>query len=371
MGNQEKNTETSTFACTNCGADLTFTPGTTELQCQYCKTANHIEESDEEIVELDYHDFLVDQEDQSEHLTINVVQCENCGATSTLEANIQSASCPYCTTPLIVEERHGESIIKPRSLLPFHLDAQEAMAQFETWVKGLWFAPGALKQKEMLMDKFKGVYLPFWTYDSDAYTSYVGQRGIYYYVTETYTTTEDGKTVTKTRQVRKTRWYNVSGDVFNAFDDVLIPAAHSLPEKYVRELEPWDLENLKPFDQSYLSGFITEKYQRNLEEGFTEARHVMETVIRKTVIKHIGGDRQRIRSMRPVYEDITFKHILLPVFVSSYTFKDKLFQFVVNARTGEVQGQRPWSWAKIGSAVLLVAGLIGGFIYYANLQYPM
>ena len=362
----ETNKEVSTFACTNCGADLQYNPGTTELKCQYCGTTNEIPESNVEIQELDFNKYLTELADEEPQMTINVVKCEKCGATSSLEPNIQSASCPYCATPLIVNNAKEESIIKPSSLLPFKINKNEARSFFEKWVKSLWFAPNQLKKAHLLLDKFKGIYLPFWTYDSNTATNYLGQRGTYYYVNETYTTTENGKSVTRTRQVRKVHWTTVSGHVTDVFDDVLIPASKSLPEKYVRELEPWDLPNLKPFEESFLSGFISEKYQRNLKEGFEEAKIVMDNTIRQTIRRDIGGDEQRIINMNTSYSDITFKHILLPVYVCAYNFKQKIYQFLVNARTGEVQGERPWSWVKITLAVLAAAIVIGAIIYFAN-----
>ena len=78
------------------------------------------------------------------------------------------------------------------------------------------------------------------------------------------------------------------------------------------------------------------------------------------------GDEQRILSKTTYYSDITFKYILLPVWISAYRFKDRNFQFLVNARTGEVQGERPWSWVKITLAALLVIAIIGIIVYFAN-----
>jgi hypothetical protein len=202
------------------------------------------------------------------------------------------------------------------------------------------------------------VYIPYWTYDTDTDSKYTGQRGEHYYVTESYSTTENGKSVTKTRQVQKTRWHYVSGSVNKFFDDILTVASKSLPQKYVYKLEPWDLENLVPFDKKYLSGFIAEKYQVGLEEGFEIAKGIAE--------KEIGGDEQRISTLNTSYRDIKFKHLLLPVYVSAYKYKEKLYRFLVNARTGEVQGERPWSWLKIAGLVLLVVAIIAVIVILVN-----
>src|SRR6185369_13708152 len=112
-----------------------------------------------------------------------------------------------------ISRRH----IKPGSLLPFKITREQADGSFRAWLKSLWFAPSALKHQGKLDAAITGLYIPFWTYDCDANTEYTGQRGEYYYVTETYTVTVNGKPQTQTRQVRHTRWYPTSGAVFNTF----------------------------------------------------------------------------------------------------------------------------------------------------------
>ncbi|MBI9068659.1 MAG: hypothetical protein JEZ09_15285 [Salinivirgaceae bacterium] len=368
---EEKELTVDTFACTSCGADLKYKPGTQHLTCEYCAAENEIPQIEGDIEELDFHEFLAKKSEAEETITESFVKCENCGASSTMEPNITSALCPYCSTPLIVENAHDEKIIQPKSLLPFKLDKNAAKSEFKKWIKKLWFAPNNLKKAALNFDQFKGIYIPYWTFDTDTRTKYVGQRGEHYYVTESYTTTEDGKSVSKTRQVQKTRWYSASGNVQKFFDDILTVASKSLPQKYIYKLEPWDLENLVPFDKSYLSGFLTEKYQVELGEGFEIAKGIADPEIRSMVRRDIGGDEQRIISMNTSYNDITFKHLLLPVFVSAYKFKDKLYQFLVNGRTGEIQGQRPYSWIKITLTVvaaLAVIGVAAYFIYRLNGQ---
>ncbi|MBU4486941.1 MAG: hypothetical protein KKD38_08440 [Candidatus Delongbacteria bacterium] len=364
----DKNTQSSTFSCTSCGADLKYKPGTINLKCDYCGAENDIPQIDAAIEELDFNTYLDDKSKTSEQLSVHIVKCEDCGASSTLDPKIKSASCPYCATPLIISSAHDEVMLQPKSLLPFKLERKDAQSEFRKWVIKLWFAPSDLKKASLDFDHFKGIYIPYWTYDSDTSSSYTGQRGIYYYITETYTTTVNGKQVTKTRQVRKTRWYFVSGRVARFFDDVLTAASKSLPVKYIYALEPWDLESLVPFDEKYLSGFITEKYQIDLKEGFEIAKNIMAVVIRNDIRGDIGGNEQRIFQVGTSYKDITFKHILLPVYVSAYRYKNKLFRFLVNARTGEVQGERPVSWLKITFAAIVVLAIGITIYYFANTQ---
>ncbi|MFT7620329.1 MAG: hypothetical protein ACI97A_003986, partial [Planctomycetota bacterium] len=168
------------------------------------------------------------------------------------------------------------------------------------------------------------------------------------------------------RQVRKTRWSSASGRVRVPFDDVLVPGSKAMPRKYLDELEPWDLEALAPFEESYLSGFKAETYQIDLVTGFDRAREIMEVKIRQVVCVDIGGDHQRISSLTTRHDDLTFKHILLPAWISAFRFKDKTYRMVVNARTGEVQGERPYSAVKIFFFVLMIISIIGVIVYFAN-----
>ncbi len=350
---QVQNTET--FACTNCGADLKFKPGTKQLICEYCNTTIDIPEIDEEIKELDLHEYIENQGKDAVKFELTLVKCEKCGAESTVEPTIKSDSCPYCATPFVISNIHKGSVIQPKSLLPFKISKDEGLKSFKKWINKLWFAPDALKKAVLSPDCFKGIYIPFWTYDSTTTTKYTGQKGIHYSVPESYTVMENGKSVTRTRMVQRTRWNFCSGVVAHSFDDVLVCGNKSLPEKLITNLEPWDLENLAPFDSKYLSGFVTENHQRGLEEGFMVAKTHMEAYIVTLIKQDIGGDEQRIINTQTTYSNITFKNILLPVYLSAYNFKSKLYRFIINARTGEVQGERPWSAAKIA---LLVAGIL-------------
>jgi hypothetical protein len=134
-----------------------------------------------------------------------------------------------------------------------------------------------------------------------------------------------------------------------------------LPFQIAQSLEPWDLENLTDFDSKYLSGFLTETYQLEPQDGFKIAKDRMNQVILQSVKRDIGGDVQQVHSLETAYNDIKFKHILLPVWMNSYRYGGKIFHFVINARTGEVQGERPWSWIKIAAFAALIGLALYGF----------
>ena len=350
--------EQNSFGCEQCGANLKFTTGTDTLTCPFCGHQHVIEQSSEVVEELDYHAYLLKQEQKAVTQEFIGYQCDSCGAQSQLAANEVAGLCDFCAAPVVVSKKNVRQI-KPLSLLPFQIKQKEAFEAFKNWIGKLWFAPSLLKRLTRLENKLNGVYLPFWTFDSNTYSHYSGQRGTYYYVTESYTATVDGKSVRKTREVRHTRWRPVSGSVSRFFNDVIVPANKSLNQKKLEALEPWDLQNLKPYQDDYLSGFKAQRYQVGLASGFDHAKVQMQKKIRQLVKNDINGDEQRIISINSQFNDLRFKHILLPVWISSFRYKNKSYQILVNARTGEVQGERPWSWIKISSAIIGLLALIG------------
>ena len=280
-----------------------------------------------------------------------VVSCPNCGAQTEFDADLHAAECPFCATPVVTDtgtHRH----IKPRGLLPFELDEGRARVALTDWLGSLWFAPNGLMDYARKGRKMNGIYVPYWTFDADTKSQYTGQRGTYYY--ETKTVMRDGKR--RQVRVRKTRWRGVSGRVARFFDDVLVLASKSLPKRYTDGLEPWDLSALEPYKPEYLAGLRAEGYQVELVDGFDEARAYMDRMIRRDVKYDIGGDDQRVGNVSTDISDVTFKHILLPVWLAAYKYRGQTYRFVVNGRTGRVQGERPYSAWKI--AIAVVIGLI-------------
>lgn len=344
--------------CSQCGAKLDFAPGTSSLKCPYCGYEMPIPKPVAQIYEIDFRAFLEKASQEKESLESQRIRCEKCGAETTMPAESAAGTCPFCGANLVFSQSVSR-LIKPEALLPFKISYQDAFECFRGWIRKLWFAPGGLHKYAQTEGKLTGVYVPYWTYDSDTTTSYTGERGDYYYTTEGYTAIEQGRSVRRNRQVRHTRWSPAHGTVWNRFDDILVQASKSLPWKYAAKLEPWDLNNLVPYADEYLSGFRAESYQITLPQGFEEAQKVMAGVIENSIRQDIGGDEQRIHSRDTHYGSITFKHILLPVWLSAYRYRDRIFRILINARTGEAQGERPFSAWKITASIIVVLVVIG------------
>ncbi|MDP1661603.1 MAG: hypothetical protein Q8L55_06770 [Phycisphaerales bacterium] len=352
------------FPCRQCGATLEFSPGTSKLTCPYCRAENDIG-AQEQVQELDYHAALGRLRDAAPSEQVPVVHCDSCGANVTIPERAISFSCPFCAANIVSQAR-ACSAIRPNAVLPFRITRDKAVDAFRQWLKSRWFAPSALKREGRLDASINGLYIPAWTYDTDTVTAYTGQRGDAYYTT--HTRIVNGKTQTYT--VRHIRWSYASGTVGVNFDDVLVEATATLDREDLEHLRPWDLKGCLPYRDEYLAGFRAEAYPESLDldNCFESAKAAMQPQIDSAIRSDIGGDEQRIDSRRTQYNRLTFKNLLLPVWVSAYRYQNKVYRFLVNARTGEVRGQRPWSAWKIAGLVAcgVVIAAVVAIIVAAN-----
>ncbi len=359
------------FPCDQCGSDLHYLPNSFALKCPHCGAEQPVEgavlvKPIPPLAEKDFRRAVRQPEKLAETQESRVLQCPNCGAQVEMADAEHAAECPFCATPVVTDtgtHRH----IKPHGVLPYKLSEDEARDALNRWMQGLWFAPGALKEYARKGRRMRGIYVPYWTYDADTKTEYSGQRGDARYETRTQSVMVDGKRQTRTTKVRHVDWHNVRGRVSRFFDDVLVLASRSLPKRYTDALEPWDLERIQPYNPQFLAGFSAEAYQISLEDGYDEARAIMNRIIERDVHRDIGGDEQRISNLDTRVSELTFKHVLLPVWMAAYKFRGKTYRFVVNGSTGSVRGERPYSWIKIAIAATLFA-LVAAAIGYVISQ---
>ena len=350
---QEENVKR--HSCQNCGADMVFDPGVGKLACPYCDAQQTITTNLADIVERDFDSYLRPESERLQPLAKDAMQvtCDSCGATVTFIPPETATSCDFCAAKIVAQPKVADPLVAPEGVLPFSVPNKDAVASLKKWTSSRWFAPSALKTMAQ-HDKADSIYLPYWTFDAHADTTYEGQRGEDYQDTEYYTDSDGNE---QSRTVTKTNWYSASGHVTRQFDDLPIPATKSVLPKYIKKLN-WDFSGLASYDPGYLSGHKAQTYQVTLEEGFEEFKHIAQGIIRRDCEIDIGGDRQIVDSMDSNYSDVTFKHILVPVYAGAYKFNNKVYQIVVNGRTGEVQGERPYSWMKIGCLVIFIIGFI-------------
>jgi ribosomal protein S27E len=318
---------------------MEFDPASRQLRCVYCGTTRALPQGDR-IEEIPFEEFA-DRGLELGRLSATALEvaCTSCGAVVEFEPAEAAARCPFCAAAIVTQPKAPDPLIAPTAVLPFGFPQTQAAEGIRRWIHGLWFAPNDVKQLARV-DGVSGVYLPYWTFDLKVRTAYQGERG---------TASGSGKD-------RKITWQQVQGEIQAAFDDRLSPASTAVPRRKLHNLEPWPLPELKPYDPGYLSGFRAQRYQIPLPVAWALAKQELQPVLERLCREAIGGDAQRVLAMTSRYSEVTFKHVLLPVWIGAYRYRDKVYQVLVNAQTGEVDGDRPWSLWKI--LLLVVAILI-------------
>ena len=358
------------FPCIQCGADVVFHIGSQKLRCPYCGYQQGLTIAPEaEVAERDYRQELqrlaeFHEREHAETAGIKEVHCDACKGTVVFEGTLTSTNCPYCASPIQLNQIHELEIrITPDGVLPFQVDERQARQYLHNWVQSRWFAPTNFR-KSGVRGPLNGVYLPYWTFDSFTSNTYTGERGDNY-----RTTVGSGK---NRRTVTRTRWSRASGQFQRFFDDVLVIACRSLSSKLVPGLEPWPLARTIPFTREALAGYLARTYDVPLEQGFDQAQARIDAALRDDVRRRIGGDHQRIHKLQTVHSAITFKFLILPIWLLSYRYHDRVYQVMINAATGQVSGERPWSIWKITLAILtgllLVLLLWGGLVAFEKMS---
>lgn len=350
------------FPCEACGADLQFNIGDQALKCPYCGHVKQLAISEHDVIEeQDYEAMLqrlaeLRERGEEEVPGESEVRCGGCGGTTVFVGTLTSTECPFCGIPIQREQVHTATRRIPvQAVIPFLVDHMRAHGNLREWVTSRWFAPNEFL-KRGVEGRFNGVYLPYWTFDSATFTVYSGERGDNY--TVTVGSGDNRRTETRVR------WSPASGRFQRFFDDLFIVATRGLPAEVIRELEPWPMDKAIPFTQEALAGFLARTYDVPLDNGFETARARMQAALEQDARRRIGGDQQRIHQINSRFDAVTFKHILLPVWMLVYRFHDKPFRVYVNASTGEVQGERPYSAWKIAFAILAAVAAVGIFIAF-------
>lgn len=354
---------TRRYPCPNCNGAMEWSARAGALLCPNCGHQRAVE-AGEYSPERDYASTLASlREAQSSVLTHQAdaeheIVCRSCGAHTTFTGTLTATRCPYCATPVQRDDvQDAPARLPVDGVVPFGVDTKQAEESVKNWINGRWFAPNDFK-KYNKTGSFTGIYASFFTYDADTVTAYTGERGDDY--TVTVGSGENQHTETRTR------WRHASGVVQDVFDDVAVLANEGFDHDRIRKLEPWPTQTAQPFRQEYIAGFLCRTYDRDLEVCCGDAKGRMDDQIVHTVKQDIGGDHQRVHQRNTEFRTLTYRHLLLPLFLLTVLFAGKPYQVFVNGVSGEVQGERPYSKVKIALAVLLALILIGvGLAVYA------
>ncbi len=365
MNQQEENFDNINFAetkdetdkkCPQCGGIMDFDPKTGHMKCGFCDYEEEIAVSEEEPKKAEELDFdLVDKTaNKNWGAEKKTVICEACGAETIYDALQTSAVCPFCGSNQVMEA-NDQDTIAPGGVVPFQVNDKDASRLFKEWIKKKWFCPRLAKESAR-PKSFNGIYLPYWTFDTNTFSTYTGQYGIDREVQD-----DDEHSHTETD------WYSTSGTYNEFIDDELILASDRHDSNMLHKLEPFDTENNKAYKPEYVAGFVAERYALGVKDAWKQAKKAISAKLKRNVEDKIENEHNADHTRRVIlntsFNDVTYKYLLLPIWVSNFKYKDKVYQFMVNGQTGKIAGKTPLSIPKIIITVA-VALLAAGIIYY-------
>ncbi len=352
--------DATTKICANCGGNIVYDIKAGTLKCESCGAVYETSSDHAPIHEYAFNDVELKKTDIDWNNMRSTYRCTGCGNEIMVDSADVTASCAYCGSTYVLTDK-AEKGVRPEAIVLFQVDKRDVMGRLSRWIKRRYFAPRALKllyQHASLTPE----YVPYWTYDAEADAHYTGEGG----KTRTVTQKNDkGEEITRT----ETRWYHESGYVNASFDDVLVRANRDTQfNSLIERAETVSTQNAVPFDPAYTSGYATEKYTLSARDGFDTAKEKMEDTLKSLAhgdIRSKGYDDSRVHSLNARYRDVTFKHILLPFWLSTYTFAGKVYNIVINGQTGEIKGEAPVSKVKVAlTVVATIAAIAGAYLIY-------
>ncbi len=372
--------------CSACGGPLVFDPATQKMLCEFCGTAFEIP------AELDEDEMATQNKQQQAAATAagaaaagatanaakaagampakrnrhgerplseadakahcdwgaqkKMVTCKTCGAQTIYDAAQTTSSCPYCDSNQILEEPDKNDNMSPTGICVFKVDKDKARKLFQEWVSSLWFAPNDLKHRASA-EGIDGVYLPHWTFDTEAIADYVIEYGI------------DETEKVNGEETTTTRWYTDRGRHRKFFDDFLMPACKKDNEHLLSDLAPFDTNDYQDYKPEYMAGYAAEKYTVTVHDAWKEAQKRMSSNLDEEICdlvrdKH-HADHTRTKELNVQYSEAMFKYLFLPIWLSSFRYNGKVYQFMINGQTGKVSGDRPYSGWKLFFLFLVIA----------------
>lgn len=342
--------ETSTGKCDNCGAEMEYDPKTAKLKCPYCGFEKEIENA-RNSTELDFSTIVLSSSQWGDET--HVFRCNNCGAKEVISKHEIAKECPFCGTTNIVctDELSG---LKPNGVVPFAITVKNACERVVAWAKKKIFAPTAFKDS-VKPEKVRGIYNPAFTFDTRTFSTYSGRLGKYY----TRTVRRNGKTYTE----RELRYFYVSGNHEMMFDDVLVNASTRIAQSDLNKIKPFDTNDSREYSIEYLHGYSAQQYEKDGQECWNTAKKIIDDNVRSKILSRYDYDVVSSLNVSTVYNDVTYKYLLLPLYVGHCNWKNKLYNFFVNGRNGKVTGKTPVSVLKVLLAVGIGLVVVGGIIF--------
>jgi predicted RNA-binding Zn-ribbon protein involved in translation (DUF1610 family) len=292
-------------------------------------------------------------------------QCKSCGAEVAIDPNQRSYTCPFCDSNYVVEFTPAQTGRQPPEfVIGFGVTPEQALKAFREWLgSNSWFRPSDL-QLARVEGKLRGVYIPFWSFSMFAESRWRASIGEHWTRTETYTTRENGKTVTRTRTVTETEWWPLEGGHHQYYSGYLISGSRGLPQRDAERIEPFHLPALKRYAPYFLAGWLCEEYSVERAAAEQLSKQAFEQMEQRNIAAFLPGDTHSNLETSTQFSQIGSDLILLPIYLLSYRYHNKLYRFLLNGQTGKADGDKPLSPWRVGAAVVAAIVVVAAVVLF-------
>lgn len=341
------------YKCPSCGGALHFDAGQQQLKCPYCDTEFDVaalQELEEALQQptgdMQWEQEPVQQWTEAESEGFHTYVCNSCGGEITCDETTAATHCPYCDNPVVVAKQVAGQL-RPDLVLPFQLTKEEAMAAFGQHLQGKPLLPKLFKSQNR-METIQGMYVPFWLFDAG-----VGAT-IRYRATRVHHWSDSNYNYTRTSHYSLLR----SGQI--AFANVPVDGSVKMDNALMESVEPYDLSQAVDFETAYLAGYLADKFDVSAEDCKQRANER----IRASTESYFASTAVGYATVMPEHSNIGLsngkvRYGLLPVWLLTTRYRDKVYTFAMNGQTGKMVGNLPICWRTF-FAYLLGIGLGSG-----------
>jgi hypothetical protein len=354
--------------CDNCGGTLAWEAASGRLRCDSCGAQRDAPapQGDGIIREHDLHTALANQKPRGRiGAGSKQVTCQECSAVVEFPDGITATKCSFCDSPSVLTQDARADHVQPESLVPFVIDRQKSVEAYKKWLGSSWFRPANLSDKAAIAE-LKGIYVPFWTFDTEVVSNWQAMSGQHYFTVQQEQVMQDGKWITREKKIQQTQWSPASGQRRDQHDDFLVCASKGLPEHMRASLRRFDTKALVPFATQYLQGYSAESYAIDLNDAWRQAQVDLGREQEVRCGKDVVGDTHKDLKANHSFSSTRFKHVLLPVWTAAFKYNDKTFRYFVNGQTGEVTGQKPTSWTKVLIFIGILVAIIAFIVFLVS-----
>ncbi len=340
--------QSQSFQCPRCGGRMIFSTLSLQLSCEYC---GFCEGEDPAIAEAGVPGSVADRAEQvldfvtpttSGHHWSQAQQhlsCERCGALSLLPPGQKTTQCPYCGSNQLVASPDQGDLVEPQVIALMQIDAKQADRLARGWLGKGFFAPDSLPGAGRTLQLRPGYY-SFWTFDG---------------ILEVKWTCEVAE-----GSGNQKRWAPVNGTETRFFNDVLVPGMKTISLQEAKNLQPFDLQDVVPFKPEYLAGWPTVLYDCSLTDASLKGREFIFRQLQPQITQmiEVGREKRNLNLGGHSWSGMTFKHILLPLWVGAYQFQGQDYRLMINGQTGKVTGAKPRDPLKLAVLITILVFML-------------